>query len=169
MSDNKYYELERSFFEIYDEHYDRILNFHFRNLLNKESAEDLTGNTFLKAYNYLKKNKVQIENMTGWLYRIASNELVSFYRYSNVRKDQVEYQNGYHFPNSGNKPVNGYLKFMDVKDKLKKLKPEEQLIVDMHFFQNMNYKEMSGILNIKEETLRSKVHRILKKLKDLLN
>ena len=163
--------LEKSFFNIYDEYYDKILNYLYRSISSRETAEDLTGNTFLKAFDYLKRTKIKIENLSGWLYRIASNELISYYRYNSKRKDNVSYQNGFgqhDNPEGKKKGLNGHLEFVDVKDKLEMLKPIEKIIITMHFFENRDYKEMSDILNIKEETLRSKIHRTLKKLYKLL-
>ena len=161
--------LEKSFFDIYDKFYDKILNYLYRDTSHRETAEDLTGNTFLKALDYLKRKKIRIENLSGWLYRIASNELISFYRYNSKRKNNIPYENGIHDnPGGKNKGLNGHLEFVDIKDKLEMLKPMEKIIINMHFFENRDYKEMSEILNIKEETLRSKVHRTLKKLYNLL-
>ena len=71
--------IEKSFFNIYNKFYDKILNYLYRSTSHRETAEDLTGNTFVKALNYMKKNKVKIDNLSGWLYKIASNELISFY------------------------------------------------------------------------------------------
>ena len=161
--------IEKSFFDVYDKFYDKILNYLYRSTSNRETAEDLTGNTFLKALDYLKRKKVKIENLSGWLYRIASNELISFYRYNSKRKNNIPYENGVHDnTDKKNKGLNGHLEFVDIKDKLEMLKPMEKIIVNMHFFENRDYREMSEILNIKEDTLRSKVHRALKKLHKLL-
>ena len=51
---------------------------------------------------------------------------------------------------------------------MQKLKPLEIIMIDMHFFENKNYSEMSKVLKIKENTLRSKMHRILQKMNKLL-
>ena len=161
--------IEKSFFNIYDQFYDKILNYLYRSTSNRETAEDLTGNTFLKALDYLKRKKIKIENLSGWLYRIASNELISFYRYNSRRKNNIPYENGVHDNTNGkNKGLNGHLEFVDIKDKLEMMKPMEKIIINMHFFENRDYKEISDILKIKEDTLRSKVHRTLKKLHKLL-
>ncbi len=162
-------DIEKSFFNIYDKFYDKILNYLYRSTSHRETAEDLTGNTFVKALNYMKKNKVKIDNLSGWLYKIASNELISFYRYNSKRKSNVPYESDTHDnPGGKKKGLNGHLEFVDVKDKLDMLKPMEKIIINMHFFENRDYKEMSEILKIKEDTLRSKVHRTLKKLYKLL-
>ncbi len=161
--------LEKSFFDIYDKFYEKILNYLYRSTSHRETAEDLTGNTFLKALAYIKRKKVKIENLSGWLYRIASNELISFYRYNSKRKNNIPYENGKHDnTDRKNKGLNGHLEFVDIKDKLEMLKPMEKIIINMHFFENRDYKEMSDILKIREDTLRSNIHRSLKKLNKLL-
>ena len=46
-----------------------------------------------------------------------------------------------------------------------KLKPEHQTIVTLRFFENLQYEQISQILNVKVATLRVTLHRILERLR----
>lgn len=61
-----------------------------------------------------------------------------------------------------------YVDFMAVRQELKKLKPEESLIIELYYFEHRSYAEIAEIVNIKETTLRSMLQRSLKKLKERL-
>jgi len=49
-----------------------------------------------------------------------------------------------------------------------KLKPQHQTIVTLRFFENLQYEQISQILNVKEATLRVTLHRILNQLRNQL-
>jgi RNA polymerase sigma-70 factor (ECF subfamily) len=51
---------------------------------------------------------------------------------------------------------------------IQKLKPQHQTIVTLRFFENLQYEQIAQILNIKEATLRVRLHRILNELRNLL-
>ena len=50
-----------------------------------------------------------------------------------------------------------------------KLKKQEQTIVTLRYFENMSLPDIGGILDIKESTVRVKLHRAIKELRKHLN
>ncbi len=61
-----------SFERIYDEFKTPIYNFIYRLVGNREQADDLTQDTFLKAFKALPKMDASLK-LSAWLYRIATN------------------------------------------------------------------------------------------------
>ncbi len=61
-----------AFEEIFRAHHTRIYNYVYRMVGNAEDAQDLTQDSFFKAYRALQRG-AQPENLLAWLYRIASN------------------------------------------------------------------------------------------------
>ena len=68
-----------AFGQLYEAHYQAILNYLFHRTLNLAVAEDLTSNTFLNALRGLPKYRHKAA-FRAWLYQIASNELRMHWR-----------------------------------------------------------------------------------------
>jgi RNA polymerase sigma-70 factor, ECF subfamily len=68
-----------AFREIHEEYGKRILNFIYRMVDSREDAEDLTQNTFLRAFQELRSLQ-DIGRFEAWLYRIARNEVYQAFR-----------------------------------------------------------------------------------------
>jgi RNA polymerase sigma-70 factor (ECF subfamily) len=164
---------EREFMAQYDEFYDRIYNYIFRSILHTETTEDLTSNTFFKALRYIRKKNTRVKNFSAWIYKIATNEILSHLKYKRGKKtvsiDDEKLSLGKVLADEKCNPVDKYVDFLMVKEALGKLKDIERIMVEIHFFEGKDYSEMSQVLNMKESTLRSRIHRLLKKLKKLLS
>jgi RNA polymerase sigma-70 factor (ECF subfamily) len=61
-----------SFEVLFYRHYDRVYGLLFRLLGNRVEAEDVTQEVFLKLYRQPLQGK-QNHNVSGWLYRVATN------------------------------------------------------------------------------------------------
>ena len=82
MSNNK---KRKIFSKIYDKYVERIYRFVFLKVSSREVAEDLTAETFLKAWEVYRKPQFsnpasQIENPQAFLYKIAKNLIIDHYR-----------------------------------------------------------------------------------------
>jgi RNA polymerase sigma-70 factor (ECF subfamily) len=63
---------EASFETLFYRHYDRVYGLLFRLLGNRGEAEDVTQEVFLKLYRQPLTGQ-QEHNLSGWLYRVATN------------------------------------------------------------------------------------------------
>lgn len=70
---------KEAFARLYDRYVLAIYRFVFLKLPSKELAEDVTSETFLKAWRFIQQNK-EISNFRALLYQIARNSIVDFYR-----------------------------------------------------------------------------------------
>jgi RNA polymerase sigma-70 factor, ECF subfamily len=165
-------ENEKDFIELYKKYFPKIYNYIYRKFFNKEIAEDLTSNTFFKALDFIKKNNPEIKNFNAWLYKIATNEINMHLRYMKDKKnlsiDDNESSLIISSENSNEGALNKFIDFMALKNALVKLNVKEQNIIEMHFFENLDYREISEILDIRESSLRSIIHRALKKIENLI-
>jgi RNA polymerase sigma-70 factor (ECF subfamily) len=163
---------EKEFIALYEEYFDRIYNYVRRSVPNREVAEDIASNVFVNALEFIKKRKTVIKNFPAWIYKIASNELIFYHKYNRrvkkISMEQMELDTGQPLANGSRNPLDKYADFMVVKQAMHKLKPKERILIQMHFFENMNYEEMGEILAMNQNTLRSSMHRAMKKLTGLL-
>lgn len=71
---------EQAFIKVYDAFAERIFrHIYYKVGQNKELAEDLSQQTFFKAWEYISKGK-EVESIQAFLYRIASNLVVDLWR-----------------------------------------------------------------------------------------
>lgn len=68
-----------AFARIYDRYVKAIYRFAYLKLPGKEEAQDVTAETFTRAWQYLNENK-QVTHVRALLYRIARNLIADFYR-----------------------------------------------------------------------------------------
>lgn len=162
-----------AFKEIVMRYKDRIVNFLFRFTGNKESAEDLSQDTFLKLY----KNKhrySEIAKFSTWLYTIALNEAKSNYRKEKKLKTFSinEYYDEGHgdyqlksediLPDEEANSGNEAFYIQRAIDSLIKKHREVILLRDV---QELDYAEIAKILKVPLGTVRSRLNRARESLK----
>src|SRR5574344_149811 len=76
-----------AFAALYNDNIKKIYNFIYFKTLNKELAEDLTSQVFLKALKNISSFKH--DNFSAWLYTIARRTVVDYYR-SNKETKNIE-------------------------------------------------------------------------------
>ncbi len=69
-----------SFGELYGIYLDRIYRYVFYQVSNRATAEDLTEEIFLKAWEGIGKFKWKGPPFLAWLYRIARNHVIDYFR-----------------------------------------------------------------------------------------
>ncbi|MBN1798318.1 MAG: sigma-70 family RNA polymerase sigma factor [Spirochaetales bacterium] len=163
---------EHEFLSYYDKFYKKIFNFILRHVFHRETAEDLTSQTFFKALRHVKKNTPDINNFNAWIYKIATNEILMHHRKKGTKNtfsiEEEQDQLKTVLVEQKSVAPDMYVDFMAVRQELKKLKPQEALVIELYYFEQKSYAEIAEIVNIKETTLRSMIHRSLKKLKERL-
>ena len=80
------------FGELYDRYIDRIYKFIYLKTSDREIAEDITSDVFMKAMNSLSSLEVDKKdlNFKSWLYTIANNKVIDFYRTKKQSSDIEE-------------------------------------------------------------------------------
>lgn len=69
-----------AFGELYDRYVERVYRFLYGKTFHRETAEDLTSQTFLKALEHLARYDPARGELASWLYRIAQNTFLDHYR-----------------------------------------------------------------------------------------
>ncbi|HLC95685.1 MAG TPA: sigma-70 family RNA polymerase sigma factor [Patescibacteria group bacterium] len=158
-------ELLAKFEEIVRQYQKDIVNFHYRLVGNRFEAEDLAQQTFLKAYNKFDSLKEQ-EKVKSWLYSIARNVTIDFFRKNKnravplddlimdnyARTTAVDYRN----------EVLAKELSQEIRKCVAKLPAEDQRIVKLLYFEGFSYKEIGNMMNINQNTLKSRLHRARK-------
>lgn len=68
--------------KLYTEYHDKVYSYLISKLCNKENAEDLCSDVFLKVYSHLDEFDGTQASISTWIYSITRNTLYDFYRTS---------------------------------------------------------------------------------------
>ena len=141
-----------------------------RIVTQQEDAEDVVQNTFVAAYEHLKDYDPQKASLSTWLQRIAYHEALYHLR---KRKRQVllPLDVGEDFPEE--LPETTTAEQLD--EAIQKLPPEDQMLLQLHYFDQRPLKEIAYItgkagdsLNREVSRLSSQLHRIRQRLRIIL-
>ena len=144
----------------------RVYNYLLRITANREDALDLTQDTFLKAYQNLRKLD-DPGRFAPWLYRIAHNEA-----YSMFRKRKPETDVDALAPEAtetkisvGGSPVFPIELSLAVASALGRLSVDQREAVVLKIYQGFKFEEMAEILNCPASTVKSRLYTALELLK----
>ncbi|MEO0275742.1 MAG: RNA polymerase sigma factor [candidate division WOR-3 bacterium] len=136
-----------------------LYNYIYRIVYNKEDAEDLLQDTFLKIFKNI--NNIDFKrNARAFIFKIARNCCIDFLRKKKKEMPFIEeiYEN-----------KNDIYERMRLKGKIESallnLKEEDREIIILKYIENFKIKEISEIMGIQENTVKIKIFRALKKLK----
>lgn len=160
---------EKAFTDIIKK-YQEKLYWHIRRMVvDHDDANDVLQNMFIKVWNALDNFREDSQLYT-WLYRIATNESLTFIeqqkKRSSISLSDVE-------SNLSNKIMAD--KHFDSNKLEWKLQiaiqqlPEKQRIVfNLRYYDEMPYEEMSRVLETSEGALKASYHHAVKKIEDFI-
>lgn len=162
--------------------WDDVYGFQLKRIGNENDAEDITIQTFSKAFDRIKTYNEEFVFKT-WLITISKNlhiDLLRREKSSISRQISNEYENTINqvldeSPSAEDKIITDQ-NLAKLLRNIKKLKPHYQEVINLRYFQEFTYKEISTELNepinsIKVKLLRAKklLAEIIQNEKDLKN
>jgi len=144
----------------------KLYNYLLKILRNKEDAEDILQETFIAFHK--KMNSVKESSYKSYLFRTAYHKALNLIKKRNAKNKLVtNYQEMEHFEDKQSK--NNQQQKELIKDALSQLKPEEALLIELQFYQKMNYKQIAETLETTQSAVDSKLVRAKKKLIKIIN
>lgn len=157
--------------EIVREHSARVYRLAYRLSGNRQDAEDLTQETFLRVFRSL--SSYTPGTFEGWLHRITTNLFLDQVR----RKKRIRMEAmgddaaRVAAPEDQGRPERGFEHANldhDVQAALDALRPEYRAAVVLCDIEGLSYEEIAVTLGIKLGTVRSRIHRARAQLRDAL-
>lgn len=150
--------------------YSERLYWHLRGMVQThEDADDLLQNTWVRVWNALDTFR-EDSSLYTWLYRIATNEAISFLRKQRVRSfvtfsDRSESIAG-RISTEG--LFDGDKLQMALQKAIAKLPPKQKAVFTMRYFEDMKYEEIAEILDTSVASLKTSYHFASEKVKALI-
>ncbi len=168
-SSNSEQDKAKSFSEIVRTYQERLY-WHIRQMvLVHDDANDVLQNTFLKAWRGLDNFRGEAQIST-WLYRIATNETLTFLAQKRMRNTlSIDETEDVLF---NAMKADSYFDGDEAQVKLQKailtLPEKQRLVFNMRFYQEMPYEQMSEILETSVGALKASYHHARKKVEEFL-
>ena len=155
----------------YSETVEKVYNFVFyRTGRDRDLAEDLTSEIFLKALERFESYDPAGGSFTSWIFTIARNHTIDHYRTSRKKTslDEIEGtlaapRRDIHQDLDDRERVDGVLAAIDT------LPPAQRELLVLKFVNELDNEEIAHILNKKPGTVRVAVHRAILTLKSILS
>lgn len=146
--------------------YQKPLYGHIRSMLNSHGdTDDVIQNTFIKVYRYIGKFEKK-SSLYTWLYRIATNETISFLKKKNrnaavsIDDEQVNIANTLH--SSGN--TNGDLIQQKLQAAIAQLPEKQRQVFNLRYYDELPYQAISERLDTSVGALKANYHHAVKKI-----
>lgn len=150
--------------------YQKRLYWHIRKILiDHDDTDDVLQNVFIKVWRNLDNFKEESQLYT-WLYRIATNESLTFLTRKKKRAG-VPFDEVSSFL-ADNLESDAYFKGDAIQAKLQKailtLPDKQRIVFNLKYFDEMKYEEMSKVLDTSVGALKASYHHAVKKIEEYL-
>jgi RNA polymerase sigma-70 factor (ECF subfamily) len=158
-------------------HIRSMYNFGYRLTLDRDDANDLVQDTYLKAYRFIESFQ-KGTNAKAWLFRILKNSFINDYRKKSKEPNKVDYQEVETYYNSEDvdRQITPDLRVEslnnmigdEISNALNSLDVDFKTVIILCDLEGFKYEEMAKILDIPIGTVRSRLHRARNLLKEKL-
>ena len=140
-------------------HKSKIYNFIFSKVHNRDVAEDIFQDTFIKVIKTLKNGMYNEEGkFLSWVMRISHNLIIDFFRKSN-RMPKFEATDDYDVfqfisdstPNAENNLINDQV-VNDLQNLITELPEDQKEVLNMRLYRDMSFKEIAEITDVSINT-----------------
>lgn len=150
--------------------YEKRIYYHIRRLvICHEDANDVTQETFVKVWKNLEKFKEEAQLFT-WIYRIATNEAISFLRKKRTRFiiPLIHVENRLAKTLVDDNFFNGDEIQLKLQKAILKLPEKQRIVFNMKYFDEFKYEEMSDVLGTSVGALKASYHLAVRKIENYM-
>ena len=160
--------LKEKAFRVLVQRYQQRLYYHVRRMvIDHDDANDVLQNAFIKIWHNLENFRGDAQLFT-WLYRIATNESLSFLSAKQKRLaisiDDLQYTLANQLKSDK------YFEGDDIELKLQaailSLPEKQRIVFNLRYYDEMPYEEMSKVLGTSEGALKASYHIAAKKIEE---
>ena len=151
--------------------YQEKLYWHIRRMVvDHEDANDVLQNMFIKVWKNLDNFREDSQLYT-WLYRIATNESLTFLEQAKKRNTiSLSGDAENHLANKlqSDKNFDGKKSEWKLQLAIQQLPEKQRAVFNLRYFNEMPYEEISKVLETSEGALKASYHHAVKKIEDYI-
>ncbi len=159
---------------LFEENRKRIFALAYQYTKNKEDAEDILQETFIKTYNYLEKYKVENESsFSSWIYRIGINCSIDYLRRKKHKKEDYSDWDKWEktIPSEQSNPEHtvGEDQLREkISSLVEGLSPRQRMVFILKHYQQYSIKEIAEYLDCSEGSVKKQLFRAVSAIKNPL-
>jgi RNA polymerase sigma-70 factor (ECF subfamily) len=150
-----------------DEYKSPIYNLAYRMTGSSEDADDLTQETFIRAYQYLWRYDMRRKFFT-WLYTLALNLIRSHLRKKNKYNKSSEELSAHLLSDKNHLPETELIETQEISVCLLRLEEESRALLIMKFHQGLTFEEIAQITGKSLSAVKMSIYRGLESLKKMM-
>jgi len=156
-----------AFTVLYDAHIRSVYKFIYYKTHHKETAEDITSQTFMKAMEKISTFDPDKASFKTWLYQIARNTVIDHYRQT---KELSNIEDAWDLSSREDlvTDTNIKLQIETVQEHLQKLKAEQREIILLRVWGGYSFNEIAEMTGKTEAACKMTFKRSVEKLKGLM-
>jgi RNA polymerase sigma-70 factor (ECF subfamily) len=157
-----------AFADLYDRHVVRVYRHIYYLVSDAREAEDLTAQTFLKAWEAIDRYKERGAPFVAWLLRISHNLTISYLR---SKRDHSELDEGFVDSKRHGNPEESLEQSTDersVREAVLRLRDEQRQVIMLRFVEELDYREVAAMIGKSVPAVRVIQHRALGNLRKLM-
>ena len=150
--------------------YQEKLYWHIRRMVvDHEDANDVLQNVFIRVWNGLENFREDSQLYT-WLYRIATNESLTFLEQQKKRASVPlgDVENGLSNRIKADKHFDANKLEWKLQLAMQQLPEKQRIVFNLRYYDEMPYEEMSRVLDTSEGALKASYHHAVKKIEDFI-
>lgn len=160
---------EKDFLEAYEKYADAIFRHCYFRVYDKDLAEDLTQETFIKTWKYIAEGK-EIKNIKSFLYRVATNLIIDNSRKKKSDAFDILKENSIS-TRLYNKQEESFLNSLEVEKIIRiieKLDDKYKQVIIFRYIDGLSPKEIASILDESANIVSVRLNYAIKKLKEII-
>lgn len=160
--------MKEDFLQAFDQYGDAIFRFCMVKTSNKEMAEDLTQETFMRfwrAQNAQQNERKKMKNTRAYLYTIAGNLVIDWYRKKKTTSLDARMEAGFD-PADEKGGTNIEAEHTEALECLKRLPEEDREILLLRYVEGLPPKEISRALDVSANVVSVRINRATKRLRE---
>lgn len=169
---------ERAYRELVTRYQRPVFSLIYRMVRNREQAEDLSQETFVKVINAIDSYRSEFK-FSSWVFKIANNAAIDHLRKRELdtlsldgsphaeTADMVE-ATAFQVAESGESPldeVEGRELGGAIEEGIRRLRPEYRTCIILRHIEGRSYEEIAAILNLPLGTIKTYIHRARQELR----
>lgn len=155
------------FIRAYDDYGDDIFRFTYLKTGNRDTALDITQDTFTKVWEYYVENDNSVGHMRGFLYQVARNLIIDHYRKKTSGSLEQLSETGFD-PASEEREILDDFEISEAMDIINDLDPKYRDLIIYRYIEDLSIKEIAEITGDAENTISVRIHRGLEKVRSLI-
>ena len=173
MTNNLYTQAltERSLNELFQNHWTEVYSFAKSKTRNHHQAEDLTCETFIKAFLKFETYNPS-QKFKNWIFTICKNTFLDTLRKQGNAVTYLEDQLYFEVNDTKPSPVDLLIlkeNYLNLLNKIGQLNKSDQEIINLFYLEDLSYEQITERLNISYANARTKLTMAKHKLREHLN